>query len=168
MMMWWSATFLLFCTSGALAAATGPGSWATIADLPGAREYLGAAALNGKIYVVGGWDGTSILKSGAVYDPATDSWSATASMSAARTALGLAALEGKVDEDMGRLFAVGGQDEDMSAEVTIKRVSVTRGPKEVRGHTMYIIETEVAMSGGTQIVHSHHRCSEFRQLHADI
>ena len=70
---------------------------------------MGAAALNGKIYVLGGEDGTSAtLKSGAVYDPATDSWSATASMSAARTLLGLAALEGKVDEDMGRLFAVGG------------------------------------------------------------
>ena len=54
-----------------------------------------------------GGNGESSLKSGAVYDPATDSWSATASMSAARNLPGLAALEGKVDEDMGRLFAVG-------------------------------------------------------------
>jgi N-acetylneuraminic acid mutarotase len=76
-------------------------AWSAIADMPDARANLGAAALNGKIYVVGGQDGTSTSKSGAVYDPATDSWSATASMSAARTWLGLAALE-------GRLFAVGG------------------------------------------------------------
>ena len=86
-------------------------AWSTIADLPGARNAPGAAALNGKIYVVGGTappSSTSVLKSGTVYDPATDSWSATASMSAARFYLGLAVLEGKVDEDMGRLFAVGG------------------------------------------------------------
>ena len=50
-------------------------------------------ALNGKIYVVGGHDDNgAILKSGAVYDPATDSWSATASMSAARAFLNRCSL----------------------------------------------------------------------------
>ena len=86
-------------------------AWSTITNMPDARSGMGAVALNGKIYVPGGSGDTSILKSGAVYDPATDSWSATASMSAARAFPGFVALEGKVDEDMGRLFAVGGQND---------------------------------------------------------
>ena len=90
-MMLWTVTFLLFCTSGALAAATGPGSWAPIADLPGARYGPGAAALNGKIYALGGYNGT-YLKSCVVFDPLTNAWGAIADMPDARVNLGAAAL----------------------------------------------------------------------------
>jgi N-acetylneuraminic acid mutarotase len=83
-------------------------SWSAIADMAQSCEEVSLAALNDKIFAVGGYNGHSSLKSGETYDPATDSWVATADMSVERSALGLAALDGKVDEDMGKLFAVGG------------------------------------------------------------
>ena len=38
------------------------------------RCRLGVASLNGKLYVCGGYDGSTFLKSVEVYDPATDKY----------------------------------------------------------------------------------------------
>ena len=38
------------------------------------RCRLGVAALNGKIYAVGGYDGSSFLKSVEIFDPVTNKW----------------------------------------------------------------------------------------------
>ena len=52
------------------------GRWQTLAPLPHPRQELATAALNGKIYVIGGLNentqSTSIVE---VYDPATNQWS---------------------------------------------------------------------------------------------
>jgi len=65
--------FWLTLVSGA-AAQTG-GTWQTLAPMPTARQELATAALNGKIYAIGGYDSsgtpTNIVE---VYDPATNTW----------------------------------------------------------------------------------------------
>jgi N-acetylneuraminic acid mutarotase len=79
------------------------GRWSAIADMSTARNSMGAAALDGKVYVMGGFDGSSVLKSAEVFDPATGRWSVIADMSTARHWPAAAALNGKV-------YAVGGDN----------------------------------------------------------
>ena len=57
------------------AAAQVGGSWQTLAPMLTARQELATAALNGKIYAIGGYDSsgtpTDIVE---VYDPSTNTW----------------------------------------------------------------------------------------------
>jgi N-acetylneuraminic acid mutarotase len=67
---------LFFClTFVSGAAAQVGGTWQTLAPMPTARQELATAALNGKIYAIGGFDSsgapTNIVE---VYDPATNTW----------------------------------------------------------------------------------------------
>ncbi|MGH7801012.1 MAG: Kelch repeat-containing protein [Thermodesulfobacteriota bacterium] len=82
-------------------------TWTTKAPMPTPREGAMAAALNGKLYVVGGlihycfvsdgvWTGTL-----EVYDPATDTWTTKAPMPTARGFFGVGVMNGK-------LYAIGG------------------------------------------------------------
>ncbi|XP_014245570.1 actin-binding protein IPP [Cimex lectularius] len=78
------------------------GEWyAGIEPMETGRILPGAAALNGKIYVVGGEHECEILADGAVYDPLTNTWSKIASMVEARCEFGLCAVDGD-------LYALGG------------------------------------------------------------
>jgi uncharacterized repeat protein (TIGR01451 family) len=70
--------------------------------LPGGeRAYAAAAELNGRIYVVGGWENQRTVE---VYDPATARWSTAAPMEIGRQSPGLA-----VAPD-GYLYVSGGGD----------------------------------------------------------
>ena len=54
---------------------TGGGTWQTLAPMPSARQELATAVLDGKIYVIGGYDKdgnpTATVE---VYDPSTNTW----------------------------------------------------------------------------------------------
>jgi N-acetylneuraminic acid mutarotase len=67
-------------------------AWRTAAPLPNARNHLGGAALNGKVYAIGGQHGrnedTGNQASVHVYDPATNAWKAVKSLPTARSHLG--------------------------------------------------------------------------------
>jgi N-acetylneuraminic acid mutarotase len=81
-------------------------SWAMLAPLPRARNYLAAAAVNGKLYVFGGT--TTDAQQSAVadvdiYDPATNTWTSGAPMLAPRYTMGAATLNGII-------YLVGGYD----------------------------------------------------------
>jgi N-acetylneuraminic acid mutarotase len=80
-----------------------------IADLPVATVGAAAAALNGKIYLLGGEQCPAapgivpppvVTNSVYVYDPATDTWSTAPSMPTARAGLGAVVSNGKI-------FAIG-------------------------------------------------------------
>jgi N-acetylneuraminic acid mutarotase len=76
------------------------GTWTPRANMPTAREALGvAAAVNGKLYAIGGEGGGSTVEE---YDPTTDTWMARASMPTARVGLGVVAASN------GKLYAIGG------------------------------------------------------------
>jgi hypothetical protein len=84
------------------------GRWTTVAPLPVARSDLGAATVDGKIYVFGGCrvapgEPIHFLGSVGVYDPATDKWSgAPADLPTPRAAMyGVAAIG-------SRIFVEGG------------------------------------------------------------
>src|SRR5581483_2365839 len=69
--------------------------------MPTARDSLGMAALSGKLYAVGGNDG-SVSNAVEAYDPTTNTWAPKAPMTTARRYLGVAASFN------GKLYAVGG------------------------------------------------------------
>lgn len=81
--------------------------WTTKAAPTIAREYAGVAALNGRLYVVGGQrtdQGTipgPVTNVVQVYDPQTDAWSNAPPMPTARMGLAMVAVSGK-------LYAIGG------------------------------------------------------------
>ena len=82
------------------------GTWRELALMPAVASHAGAVALNGKIYVVGGF--LASVHVGAMdrvfeYDPATDMWKALAPLPAPRGAVGLVVLDGKI-------HAIGGRD----------------------------------------------------------
>jgi Kelch motif len=58
--------------------------WVDIADYPFPVMDNTAAALDGLVYSVGGFDGFAVLNSGFVYDPSADSWEPIASMNSLR------------------------------------------------------------------------------------
>ena len=76
------------------------GIWVRKASMPTARTSLSVAAVNGKIYAIGGNDG-SYLAVNEEYDPAANTWSARADMPTARHGLAAAAVNGKI-------YAIGG------------------------------------------------------------
>ncbi|KAI8435020.1 hypothetical protein MSG28_003452 [Choristoneura fumiferana] len=85
--------------------------WEEQAAMGIARIQPGVAALRGRVYAVGGEQGSQILANGEVYDPQTDKWSNIAPMKEARSEFGLTGVN-------GHLFAFGGWvGSDMGASV---------------------------------------------------
>lgn len=86
-----------------------PGNWRTAAPMPTKRTKVVAAMLEGKIYVVGGFEkpnlgnmlNFAITPSVEMYDPATDQWASKAPLPVGLHHVGI----GIVD---GRLYVIGG------------------------------------------------------------
>ena len=64
---------------------------------------LGAAALNDKLYVCGGYGGVSSLSSVECYDPETNQWQMVTNMGYHRCAAGVTMFD-------GHIYALGGHD----------------------------------------------------------
>jgi formylglycine-generating enzyme required for sulfatase activity/N-acetylneuraminic acid mutarotase len=76
--------------------------WTLRANMPTPRQWVGlAAATNGKIYAIGGYDG-SVLNLVEEYDPASDTWTGRANMPTSRSAFGAATAPN------GKIYAIGG------------------------------------------------------------
>lgn len=67
------------------------------------RSAVGVAALKGRVYICGGYDGVTSLSTVECYSPKTDTWTTVAPMTKYRSAGGVAALDGYV-------YALGGHD----------------------------------------------------------
>jgi N-acetylneuraminic acid mutarotase len=78
-------------------------SWTTVESLGTDRDDHGAAVANGKIYAIGGDDGSNLLSSVEEYDPSADTWSSVASLPTARSRLGAAEVGGLV-------YSIGGRE----------------------------------------------------------
>eukprot|EP00466_Bigelowiella_natans_P004858 jgi/Bigna1/143226/aug1.77_g17934 len=81
--------------------------WKKIPDVNAERNGLGVAVGDGKLFAVGGCDGSNRLKSGECLDlkNVDAGWKKLPDVNTERSGLGVAVGDGK-------LFAVGGQDED--------------------------------------------------------
>ena len=93
--------------------------WAAIADMATARYGCAGAALLGKAYVSGGYDGSKYLSSVEVFDPATNTWDLSkANVTTGRYKCALAVLNGE-------LHAAG------RARAARRRVHVPEGQRPV-------------------------------------
>jgi N-acetylneuraminic acid mutarotase len=86
--------------SSATPAAAPALQWSTKASMPTPRLDAGAATVNGRIYVIGGFSG-STLAATEEYDPATDTWTPKANMPTPRRAPVVASVN-------NRIYAIGG------------------------------------------------------------
>jgi hypothetical protein len=59
-------------SSAAYSSETTPDSWVTKVPMPTTRDNLGVAAVNGKIYAIGGAGATGFSSTNEEYDPATN------------------------------------------------------------------------------------------------
>ena len=98
-------------------------------DMPTPRGGLGAAAFQGKIYAIGGWNFEEVLRTVEVYDPANDTWEEKKQMPVARALFGITTLS-------GRIFAIGGLTtfSDNQNDEVLKRVDVYNPAARRMGH----------------------------------
>jgi N-acetylneuraminic acid mutarotase len=75
--------------------------WTKRSDIPTRRAMHSAEAVDGKIYVIGGWRWDGPKSTVEEYDPITDKWTRKADMPTARTRLSATAVNGKI-------YAIGG------------------------------------------------------------
>lgn len=78
-------------------------SWSSAAEMPGRRCRAGVVVVAGKVYAVGGFNGSLRVRTVDVYDPVLDQWSSCVGMEARRSTLGVAVLNNCI-------YAVGGFD----------------------------------------------------------
>ena len=78
-------------------------SWVYVASLNVARSRPGVAVLNGKLYAVGGYNGSEHLSSVECYDPLLDQWQLIEAMATPRNSPAVA-VQGE------RLYVAGGHD----------------------------------------------------------
>ena len=85
-----------------------PAGWKTLAPLPAARNHIGAAVIDGKIYAVGGQQlqdqAADYRDEVDVYDPSTDRWTAVASLPVPRSHITNATMVRD-----GKILVLGGQ-----------------------------------------------------------
>ncbi len=81
---------------------TSTGAWSPIGAMPTAREALAATSGPGRLYALGGDNGSGALATHEIYDPAAGTWAAAPPLPTARS--GLAAVTGRD----GSVYAIGG------------------------------------------------------------
>lgn len=84
-------------------------SWAYRAPMPTARNMVAGASVNGKIYVFGGYNGSTVLNLVEEYDPATDTWTTKSPMPTPRYGCRAAAVDGKI-------YVIGGNIQNLNEE----------------------------------------------------
>ena len=90
---------LVFCTAALAQMPINP--WKKAAPFPKPDEELYGAAINGKMYVIGGWDDGKAAGINYEYDPATDKWTQKKGMPRSAHHAAIATANGK-------LYVIGG------------------------------------------------------------
>lgn len=77
--------------------------WCMVSPMWTKRARVGVGVVDGKIYAVGGYDGSTDLATVEAYCPQNNTWSVIASMGTRRSCLGVGVINGLI-------YAVGGYD----------------------------------------------------------
>lgn len=93
-----SAGLIISCLLAAASyGQTGGGQWQTLQFMPSARQEISTAVLNGKIYVIAGYDAEGRSTTTVdVYNPVTDSWASAHSIPSPNNHSGAAVAAGKL------------------------------------------------------------------------
>ncbi len=127
-------------------------SWERLADMPTPRGALGLAALDGKIYAVGGATYDKKRNELEVYDPKTNSWEGKTPMPTPREHLAIAVVDEKI-------FVLGGLTTDRFHSLTtveaydpITDTWETKAPLPLplSGFTAVGLENKIFVFGGQQ------------------
>jgi N-acetylneuraminic acid mutarotase len=78
-------------------------SWTTVEPMPTARCRFGIAAVDGKIYAIGGQGAEGVLATNQEYDPASNTWTTKEAMPTARCDFAVASYDGKIYTFGGRI-----------------------------------------------------------------
>lgn len=85
-------------------------SWSALANLPSARSYHSIVTVNNRIYVIGGYNGSSDLNLVEEYNPATNTWVTKKPMPTARRWATAAVVN-------NRIYVIGGEKAGTSQTV---------------------------------------------------
>ena len=92
-----AAVLCSFLLRAELTAQTGGGQWIPRADMPAARQEIASAVLNGKMYVIAGYDADVRSTTDVyAYNPATDTWTTVAPLPGANNHNAAAVAGGKL------------------------------------------------------------------------
>lgn len=76
---------------------TYPGTWTELAELPTARQETAVVALDGEIYVIGGFDATAeVVDTVEAFDPVSGTWRAVADLPVTMHHANAAVVNGKI------------------------------------------------------------------------
>ena len=89
-------------------------TWSQKGDMPSSRASGYSTVVDGKIYLIGGYEGPQRVEE---YDPSTDSWKTKSEMPSARRSLTTSALDGKI-------YAIGGYVPDVPGHAGVATVEV--------------------------------------------
>jgi len=126
-------------------------SWCEVASMATKRCRHGAAALGGKLYVMGGCDvgKCTPLAEAEVFDPKADGWQQLPSMPTARKYFAATAVAGKV-------YAIGGLDDDSELCDAVEAYDPIFGawtqvaslPAARHHHTAAVVDGKIYVVGG--------------------
>jgi len=116
-------------------------SWMERVSMPTKRGALAVAELGGKLFAIGGYDGTGNSRAVEVYDPAANSWSTKAPLPTARDHLAAVTVG-------TRIYAIGGRlNRDYA-----RNLSITEAYDPVADRWMRIADLPTPRSGITAAV----------------
>jgi uncharacterized repeat protein (TIGR01451 family) len=124
--------------------------WMPKAPKPTGAANVGAAVLNGRIYVVGGLANNLIpLSPVEVYDPATDSWSSVAPLPVGLSGAAVAAARGKLyvfggDNNSGAVDTT--YEYDPATETWTPKAAMPGGPRSYAAAT--VLNGRIYVAGG--------------------
>jgi len=132
-------------------------SWETMTEMPTARHGLGLAVVNGKIYAIGGYNG-SYLHTNEMYDPITDTWTTKKPMPTPRHGFGIAVYRNKIYVIGG---TIGSSDSENSGYTGVTEVydpssdtweTKTSMPTPRAGLCASVMNNKIYLIGGKEYV----------------
>lgn len=141
------------------------GTWRQLANMPTSREKPGAAFVNGKLYVAGGWstvntNGYPVAETD-VYNPSSDAWSRVSDNPNPAAAPGVAVANGKIYFVGGCLDAACSATSETTTKVlrydpaTDSWTSVAAYPHKVAWASCGGIGGKIYCAGGTDAVNTY-------------
>jgi hypothetical protein len=85
--------------------------WTPKVPMPTARSGLGVAVVGGKIYAIGGYNG-SYLSVNEEYDPATDTWTTKTPMPTPRSSFAIGVVRNKI-------YVIGGKEDPSTTDTSV-------------------------------------------------